>query len=140
SFGAPTYTPSSESPLTCESFALHGTVGGDIFFIHPKFNIQGYFTTQHLSSTTVIDHAYGTLYQYLGTKNESNVMDINREKDIPVNKYSASVAVPFGTEDVFSVQGQGISGQFKPYRNDVGIFHDPSKSTNSSSLDLGVEL
>ncbi len=79
--------------------------------------------------------SYGYLYSSQGsTAGESVIMDLNREKDVPVTKDAPSLPIPVFTHDVYCVKGQGIGSIYRPYRNDVGML---SENTVTSEIGGG---
>lgn len=75
-------------------------------------------------------------YGYMHTEDgddyeqENFALDMNREKDVTVNKHSEVLALPVSTQDIFQVKGQAIGGAFRPFRSDVGIYSDAQVTSN----------
>lgn len=102
------------------TFANYGNFNGKTYNI-------GY-SQQYIKDKTLEYPAYG--YLNLGqadiSTKENRLMDYNREKDHPLTKDVPSLPVPVNTYDVFMVKGQGTGGAFRAFRNDIGLFTEPS--------------
>src|SRR5690606_15100076 len=65
-----------------------------------------------------------------------------RDKDGMFNQMMSYLPPATMTYDIYSVNGQGTSGQFRPYRNDYGSVFDPEtesdEKTNSYAIEGGV--
>ncbi|NOQ74895.1 MAG: hypothetical protein GQ574_22970 [Crocinitomix sp.] len=90
--------------------------------------------------------AYGTLYSQGSEVDENSdldanyLQDINVYNDVPITKRSKNMGIPVGTNDIYTIAGQGIGGSFSAHRNDIGRFH-PSKSvTRNLSIPVSVEV
>lgn len=88
--------------------------------------------------------AYGTLYS--GYRENDDIphgralMDYNREKDFAINLKTPMLPMPVMTQDIYSVQGAGIGGTFKAFRNDVGVFYEPRTTSDFLGLTIGMEV
>ena len=143
SFAQRTYFPASELPLINRSFSLDGSLGGEISPGYLGGNFQGYYTSQDLSFKTKTNRGYGYLYLQDGRNSSveaSALMDYNQEKARPYRKDMPHIAIPYGTYDLYSASGQGVSGQFRAVRNDVGTFGGQKRKNLSNSSSAGVEL
>lgn len=82
--------------------------------------------------------AYGLFYAQDAPDNV--LKDINREKEHIINKHSNNLPVPILTNDVFSIQGQGVSGSFRAYRSDIGLLSDMTITNESGDGQIGIDL
>lgn len=138
-FSSSTYVPTPSLPITNRSFSFHATVGLNFLVGHPNVTINGYQSKQFLAYSTSRRAAYGYLNSQYASDND--IMDFNREKQgMPFHKKMVALPMPFGTYDLFNATGQGLSGQFRAVRNDVGVFHDPYHLNSNSSENIGVEI
>jgi hypothetical protein len=140
SFCNPTYTPAMSMPLLNNSITADVTAGLAIFGIHPNVTISGWFNQITLASNKLILQAYGYMFADKGKNDPYALHDFNREKDVPFFKGVANLPITNFTYDLFSVSGQGISGQFRPFRGDVGILYDHECHNQTTSASLGLEL
>lgn len=139
--GMETYTPYPSIEMESKTLNFSGTVGGEIFTGHPHFNLRGSRTVQEVAQNNIDKGAYG--YMYSENASEESLRDFNREKPVALNKTVSNLSPINFTYDVFSVSGQGVSGTFRPFRNDIGLLNDPatsSKTTNSVSIGLEIGL
>jgi hypothetical protein len=143
SFSQRTYFPASELPFINSSFTLDGTLGAEASPVHTGVNFQGYYTRQDLSFKSKTNRGYGYLYLQDGRSSKveaSALMDYNQEKVRAYRKDMPHIAIPYGTYDLYSASGQGVSGQFRAMRNDVGTFGGQKRKNLSNSSSAGVEL
>src|SRR5690606_18285763 len=65
----------------------------------------------------------------------------NREKEkTTISKNTTVLPVTNYTYDIYTIQGQGIDGTFRPYKSQIGYVYDPKVSDISSSISLGAEI
>lgn len=139
-FGDFTHFPASLMPLMNEGVNFHVTGGAEFIGGHPNFKINGYFTNQRLLSSTDIRPAFGYLYAQDGQDNPYSLQDFNREKEVAFREQNPILPLTYGTYDIFLASGQGLSGQFRTARNDIGLFREPGIKNQGFSGNLGVEL
>lgn len=84
--------------------------------------------------------AYGYLYAQ-DACSDKVLLDFSREKDGGFTPHKPYLPIPNFTHDVYSVNGQGLMGSYRPFRNDVGILHDPEARSHSANVNLpGLEV
>lgn len=137
SFGTPTYTTSSDMPLLNASISVSLRLGSAIFGAHVNGRIKGFFSTQFISDKNEDFPSYGYMYSQLADINDRVLLDYNREKDGPFSKETPVLPVTNYTYDIYSVNGQGIGGFYRPFRSEVGILTEPKNGNYSAGLDLG---
>jgi hypothetical protein len=143
SFSRPSYTPSMTLPYTSTQISFTAKVGFENWALHPNFYVRGYASRQEIkaSDRTLSLPAYGYLYYEKAGRNQSVLLDFNREKDIPYSENTPNIAIPIYTYDTYSITGEGTGGMFRPYRGDVGYIYDHAMTTKSNSnrfsLDVG---
>ena len=142
SFAHTAFVPSATLPWTSFGISFKFKSGGGIFGIFGNATLKGWYNEQKLSKKqkTKSYSAFG--YNNSdddGAGNES-LYDINREKDGALRKESPNLGIPHYTADSYSIQGQGVGGMFRAFRNDVGVLHDPEMKTVSPSRSVGVDL
>src|SRR5690606_21535160 len=79
-------------------------------------------------------------YENTNNATTSDILDFNREKDKTINKNTIALPVTNYTHDLYSVQGQGVSGMFRPYRGQVGFVYDNYTLDDSNGNNLGGEI
>lgn len=139
-FASSTYTPQVSMPMVNTSLAFSLKTGGTLFGADGTFDISGYYSEQRLDRSTITSPAYGYLNAENGGYNGSAMLDFNREKDGSFTESTPALPLTNFTYDVYSVNGQGIGGTYRPFRSDMGFVFDPDGRTYSNSSNLGTEV
>ncbi|HTJ48129.1 MAG TPA: hypothetical protein VL443_01650 [Cyclobacteriaceae bacterium] len=141
SFSHPGYTPQINMPMRNINVATTFKIGGSWWGVFFNGSVNGFYNEQRLKydKGRMSSPAYGYLNFQSGTQSRA-LLDFNREKDGMVLKESPNLAIPSLTYDIYSVTGQGISGMYRPMRNDVGIIHDQETSSVSEGGSVGVDV
>jgi len=89
--------------------------------------------------------AYGYLHSQDAGKSENPealgyMMDFNREKDVPVSRKQPNLYLPISTHDVYQIQGQGVGGAFRPFRNDLATYKDYSSTGRNVGIGAGIQF
>jgi len=129
SFASSTYIPSSTLPWTSKGYSLKFKFGPSAPGIFPNARLTGYYQEQDLQFKTKEYKAYG--YNHSPKDSDDVMLDVNREKDGALRKESPNLGIPHFTADTYSIQGQGVGGMFRAFRNDVGVLHDPELEVKS---------
>lgn len=134
------YTPSKRVSMNTESFTVNAALGGEIFGGETQGQITAFGTIQSIASEELNKQkaAYG--YENTDLSDRNGILDFNREKDGAVNVNSTNLPLTNYTYDIYSIQGQGVSGMYRPFRNQVGYIYDSYVTDGSTSTSLGVEL
>lgn len=141
SFSNQTYTPTKRTPYINSNFAFNAALGTSIFFAEGQAEIYAYAGKQAMQKAARVsnERAYGYEHTEKATKND--ILDFNRENDRVVGEHTATLAIPNYTYDVYSINGQGINGGFRPYRSQVGYVFDKFVKDISVSTDIpGIEV
>ncbi|MEL1244933.1 hypothetical protein AAEO56_11715 [Flavobacterium sp. DGU11] len=141
SFADATFTPSKRVGMISNNMTFNLNIEGEFWGTEPGgLKFTGYRTTQGIRDTEKqkIEKAYGYENTYNAT--DDNILDFNREKDRTFSSGSTSIPVTNSTYDLYSIQGQGISGMFRPYKGQVGYVYDNHTEDNSNGQSGGVEL
>jgi len=139
-FGMPTYTPMITNSMKTYGLSGKFTLGGELFGIHGKIGVSGFFSTQKLAQSIMVNPAYGYLYAENGQLNDKALMDFNREKDGAFSEGMAYLPVANFTFDTYGVSGQGIGGSYRPFRSEIGYVFDPAAHTTNDDASLTVEI
>lgn len=132
--------PSVSMPMMNEALTFNAKIGPEVFGADfPQLSVRGYFTANHLYNDNRTLNAYGYLYSQNGTE-KSSLHDFNREADKGYVRGVPNLPVTNYTYDVFSAVGQGMSGSFRPFRNDIGAVYDPNVWNLSLDGSLGLEF
>ena len=149
---SPGYSPSVSMPMTGSNVTLEVKPGGEIFGIFGNLSLKGYYSIQKLKNNDQ-DIGYNA-YGYLNYQNQPDegpsllslsydsktMVDFNRENDGVIRKETPYLGSPSMTYDIYSVNGQGISAMYRPYRNDIGVFSDPNQRSVIGGGEVGLDL
>ncbi|WP_281324084.1 hypothetical protein [Flavobacterium sp. IMCC34518] len=134
------FTPTKRVGMVSSNFMFSANIEGEIWGVEPGFKFSGYRTSQGIkdSEKYKVEKAYGFENTYYAGK--SAVLDFNREKDRTFNKNSTSLPITNNTYDIYSIQGQGVSGMYRPYKSQVGYVYDNETNDDSVGGALGLEF
>ena len=139
SFASPTFLPTSNLPMRNISVSTRFKLGVEVYGNMLDLFGSGYFSLQELSKNNEELLSYG--YMYAHEAPDGRVLnDFNREKDGPYQKQLPALPLTNFTYDIYAVSGQGIDGQFRPFRGDIGILSDPYSSSETNSINAGGEV
>lgn len=112
-----------------ELYGAAGFAGGSLTYSKKKYNEQ--------ANTP----SFGFLYMDKNNIDDEALLDYNREKDGPyLEGVTNHLPLAYFTPDLYSVNAQGLSGSFKPYRSDVGYVFDNESMNMSYSMSESFEL
>lgn len=140
SFSSPTYMPVPEIQTQNENLTFRVTVGSSAIGLNPHASLVGYKTKQNLKRKRFKREAYGYYYNSDGQKKYKALQDYNRDKPVPYRSEMSNISPVIGTYDLFNVSSQNGGGQFRLFRNDIGVFGETSRSSTSPGGKLSVEL
>lgn len=148
SFFSGGYSPQVAIPMRGKNLALQFKYGAAGYGLFGNGYVSGFFHTQNVKDrgTAKTSPAFGYLNYEKGTHHNSHptfdnsLMDFNREKDGMIRKNSPNLPIPVTTPDIYSVNGQGIGGMFRAYRNDVVTLFDPKVESEFAGGSFGVDL
>lgn len=139
SFADQLYTPSRRVGMVTGSFTVNAALGAEVFGGEGQGQITAYGTVMKVkeSEKSKLVNAYG--YNHTDLANEYSILDFNREKDGAFSVNSTNLPLTNYTYDIYSVQGQGVSGMYRPFRNQVGYVYDARVEDGSTSGTFGFE-
>lgn len=140
SFINASFTPTKRVGMVSSNVTFSANIQGEIWSIEPGFKFSGYRTSQGIkdSEKYKVEKAYGFENTYNAPR--SAVLDFNREKDRTFNKNTTSLPITNNTYDIYSIQGQGVSGMYRPYKSQVGYVYDNETNDDSAGGSLGLEF
>ncbi len=141
-FAYKTYTPDMNFDYEHNDLNLSLSLGTDFTGIFGSFPPYATYTSQTLSKKKYRKKAYGYLYHWerLNEETDDVLTEINRERDGTYFKGKPYLPIPISTYDLFSVSGEGVGGQIKPYRNAIDIYSDDEHISTSKGGSSKVEL
>lgn len=134
------YTPSKRVSMNTKSFTVNAAIGAEAWGIEGQGQITAFGTIQSIDESELykVRAAYG--YENTDKSDKYGILDFNREKDGSFNVNTTNLSLTNYTYDIYSVQGQGVSGTYRPFRNQVGYVYDSYVTDGSSSNSLGIEV
>jgi len=128
---------------------LHFKLGVDAFGTFVDYSIGVSYDISELKNNgkDVEVPSYGYMhyekafdYDWQNDKGRKYQLDFTREKDGRITQYTTNLGIPHLTYDFYSVQGQGISGMFRPYRSEIGHVHEPFSHSQTHGGSGGAEF
>lgn len=140
SFIDASYTPTKRIGMVSSNFMFNMNIGFEFWGVEPGMKFSGYRTSQGIknSEKNKKEKAYG--YENTYNASTTDILDFNREKDRIFNKNTTSLPVTNSTYDLYNIQGQGVSGVFRPYKSQVGYVFDNETNDDSNGGNLGIEF
>lgn len=140
SFTDNVFTPSKRVGMETGSFTFNASIGGEFFGVEGEANITAYGSVQRVGTSEKNKKVKAFGYENTDKSTRYGVVDFNREKESSLSANSTNLAVTNYTYDIYSVQGQGVGGMYRPYRNQVGYVFDTHVQDGSFSGSLGMEF
>lgn len=139
-FAEHTYTPSKRVGMSTGTFTFNASFGVEMTGIEGQADITAYGTIQKVKASEKykLVRSYG--YEHTERAKPVDVVDFNREKEGVMSVNATNAPVTSYTYDIYSVQGQGVGGMYRPYRNQIGYVFDPLVQDGSFSGSLGLEF
>ncbi|MEO6175588.1 MAG: hypothetical protein ABIP27_10605 [Flavobacterium circumlabens] len=140
SFIDASFTPTKRVGMVSSNFIFNLNIQGEFWGIEPGMKFSGYRTSQGIKNSEKYktERAYGFENTY--NASTADILDFNREKDRTFNKNTTSLPLTNNTYDLYNIQGQGVSGMFRPYKSQVGYVFDKETNDDSVGANLGLEL
>nr|WP_299384831.1 thrombospondin type 3 repeat-containing protein [Allomuricauda sp.] len=138
SFVNNTMTPRKRNAFRDISGTVSLSVGPSVWGVEGEIELSAMGVVQQLKDPIRYERAYG--YEFTGHATDSDILDYNREKDGVISKSTLALPTTNYTYDLYSVNGQGITGMFRPYRSQVGQINDEFVKDESDSFQFGVEV
>ncbi|WP_044397227.1 hypothetical protein [Lacinutrix sp. Hel_I_90] len=135
------FTPANDLSYTNLNLSLNLGFGVEIFGFEGDARLQGWATLQNLQNDE--KNKQINAFGYLNTENGAvgtSILDFNRENDRTVSERTNVLPLTNYTYDIYSVQGQGIGGMFRPFRSEVGTIYDVNSGNFGVGGNVGVEL
>ncbi len=141
SFNNQSFTPSKRVGYDNLNFSFNAAIGSEIWLIEPQVQMTGYGSYQGISNAyrDYKEKAFGyenTEYK----KSQSGVLDFNRENEKVVSENTTALPLTNYTYDTYNIQGQGVSGMFRPYRSKVSYLYNDAVVDSGFGLSAGVEF
>lgn len=141
SFNSQSYTPSKRIGFENTNFTFNAAIGGEVFGGEGQVQTTGYGSYQKIHPDYKIrsEKAFG--YEYTHYKGEqSGVLDFNRENERTITANTLSLPVTNYTYDIYNIDGQGVSGMFRPFRSQVSNIYNDKVTDFGSGRNFGAEI
>ncbi|MCO6147927.1 hypothetical protein [Flavobacterium sp. NRK1] len=140
SFPDATFTPQKRIGMISSNYLFNLNTEVEFWGIEPGIKFTGYRTKQGImdSERYAAEKAYG--YENSFNATDKDILDFNREKDRTFSTFTTTLPVGNNTYDLYSIQGQGVSGTFRPYKGQVGYAYDKNIVDISNGGTVGVEI
>jgi hypothetical protein len=139
-FGTASSVPHQNIKYSGLDLHFMAKIGNEIpLFRFPHGYGQIGYKEKRLQSSTISSPAYG----YLNSENNNSdlgLYDFNKDNNGPISYDANALEMPVATYDIYQASGQGISGVFRAQRSDLGIYTDPSVSSNFDDVNIGGEF
>jgi hypothetical protein len=139
-YSTPSYIPKINYPIQFNNFTFQASVAFEGLGAFAGIGFNGYYSKQSLQENYFSTQSYGIAYLEEGKLNSSALLDFNRENDGAFTKDKPNLPLPYITNDIFSVSGQGIGGSYQLFRGDIGVVFDRKANNSSGGYSLGVEI
>lgn len=140
-FNSQSYTPSKRVAYKNKNRTFNGKLGLEAFGAEGDVKTSSFGSYQSIAPGYKNRRVGGYGYENTHVKGgNEGVLDFNREKETAVSKNTTALPVTNYTYDIYSIQGQGASGTFRPYRSQVSyLYNDEVKDVEGSST-VSVEV
>lgn len=140
SFINSSFTPTKRIGMKSSNYMFNMNIEGAFWGIDPGFKFSGYRTSQGIddSEKYKVEKGYG--YENTFNGSSMDILDYNREKDRTVSRNTTVLPITNYTYDIYNIQGQGVSGMFRPYSGQVNYVYDNFVQDKSNGGALGIEL
>ncbi len=139
--GLASYSPSANNPMRNMSITGKWKAGSELTGASLTGDIGFTYSSQWIpkDDEELRSKAYGYFHLGAGQRDEHAILDFNRDNDGSYTKETPFIASAHLTNDLYSLNAQGITGSYRGFRNDVGYVFDPAVKTISSSGSVGIE-
>ncbi|MCH2200027.1 MAG: hypothetical protein MK081_14715 [Flavobacteriales bacterium] len=136
SFVGATYVPQVNFPKNKLLTTFSAQVGAGFFAADASGTISAYYAQENLRENELQVPSYGHHYFWAGTE-ETDQHDFTRENDGAFDpRMTKYLPLSNHTYDLFTIQGQGIGGQFRSQKNTVGHIYDVEATSVSVDVNF----
>ncbi|MFA6152610.1 MAG: hypothetical protein WC716_14900 [Chitinophagaceae bacterium] len=134
--GVQNYVPVISNKMVQKGFQLQLKAGFSAVGVTTSCFLEG-MRSEAEYEKDASKNAYG--YLYLQNSHKEDILDFSREKDGVYNKTLQNLPASTLNYDIFSVNGHGAGGMFRPFRNDIGTIYDPYVSPEPASNNKSIQ-
>ncbi|WP_299883445.1 hypothetical protein [uncultured Lacinutrix sp.] len=140
SFGTTSFTPTKRSAYVNRNSAANAAIGFEIFGGEGQGEVYIYGSEQAMANEERYKQEKAFGFNFTDNASKHDILDFNRENDRIISKHINALPVTNYTYDLYSINGQGISGMYQPYRSQVGYVYDKHVKDISKDNHLGIEI
>lgn len=138
SFAAPTFAPRKRTAFNDFNSTFAFSLGPTFWGADAEGELSATASVQKVKDKIRTEKAYG--YEFTGQATTNDILDYNRENDRTISRNTLALPYTNYTYDLYSVNGQGVAGMFRPHRSQIGHIHDEFVKDDSFSFTLGIEV
>lgn len=133
-----TFTPAKRTAYHNENYTFRASLGPDFWATSLEAGVSAFYSVQKLKYEEQQEKAYG--YEFTRHATHNDILDFNRENERMVSKNTTTLPVVNYTHDIYHIQGQGIAGQFRPFKSQSGYVFNQRVEDSGNSFSLGAEI
>nr|WP_321234631.1 hypothetical protein [uncultured Psychroserpens sp.] len=133
-----TFTPSKRTPYHNENYTFRATLGPDAWPFSFEAGASAFYSIQRLKNKVNVEKAFG--YEFTKNATHNDILDFNRENERTVSKNTLVLPTVNYTYDLYNIKGQGIGGQYRPFKSQVGYLFGQNVVDDGDSFTLGAEI
>ncbi|MGV7107012.1 hypothetical protein [Flavobacterium sp. U410] len=141
SFNEQSYTPSKRIGFENSNFTFNTALGAELFGGEGQVQVTAYGSYQkiHADYKSKLEKAFG--YENTHFKgSQSGVLDFNRDNERSITKNTLALPITNYTYDLYTIEGQGVSGMYRPYRSQVSNVYNDNVVDLGNGSNFGVEF
>lgn len=138
SFSSPSFTPRKRTAFKDINTTFSFSTGVDIWGGDGEVELSASLSVQKIKDEVKKEKAYG--YEHTGKASPHDILDYNRENDGVISERLLALPYTNYTYDLYSVEAQGVGGQFRAYRGKVGQIYDELVEDQSQDFSVGIEV
>lgn len=138
SFSSPSLTPRKRTAFKDINTTFSFSTGADIWGGDGEVELSASLSVQKIKDEVKTEKAFG--YEHTGKASTGDVLDYNRENEQVISEHLLALPYTNYTYDLYSVQAQGVGGQFRAYRSKIGQVYDEYVRDQSEAFSAGVEV
>lgn len=133
-----TFTPAKRTAYHNENYTFRASLGFQVAAFSFEGGASAFYSVQRIKDQVKEEKAYG--YEFTKNATHNDVLDFNRENERMVSKNTTTLPIVNYTHDIYHIQGQGIAGQFRPFKSQSGYVFNQRVEDSGDSFSLGAEI
>jgi len=133
-----TFTPAKRTAYHNENYTFRASLGPQLAAFSLEGGVSAFYSVQKIKDQVQQEKAYG--YEFTRHATHDDILDFNRENERMVSKNTTTLPIVNYTHDIYHIQGQGIAGQFRPFKSQSGYVFNQRVEDSGDSFSLGGEI